>query len=474
MNNNNIELYNSLTRTKECFIPLNPKNVRMYVCGPTVYDFAHIGNARPVIIFDVLFRLLRHVYGEKNVTYVRNITDVDDKINKRAAETYPDMPLNDSISLVTKKNEAQFHEDINELQVLKPSVEPRATEHISEIRKFINNLISRGNAYVAENHVLFDVCSMHSYGQLANRSLNEMEAGARIDVAPYKKNAMDFVLWKPSKKNEPSWKSPGNIEVQGRPGWHIECSAMAERHLGKVFDIHGGGIDLIFPHHENEIAQSRCAHNTDRMAQVWMHNGFLKVEGEKMSKSKGNFITIRELLKSKKFGNRIWAGPVLRTAMLTTHYRQPINLAVSALVEAERAFTRWAKIHRNYGIKATPSLSGKISRHLRNDLNTPGVFAELHSLANAAEKGSSLAALELSVNARFLGICLDKNVEVQHKIGISDKEIHQYIEARGAARRKKDWLEADRIRDKLKTLGVRLKDNKDPSTGEVTTTWEAI
>ena len=254
-----LKLYDTLTREKRVFAPLDPDRVRMYVCGPTVYDFAHIGNARPVIVFDVLFRLLRHRYGADHVTYVRNITDVDDKINARAAEEYPNLPLNEAIRTVTEKTERQFHEDVAALGCLPPTVEPRATEHIAEMRDLIERLVASGHAYVAEEHVLFSVPSMRDYGRLSKRSLDEMIAGARVDVAPYKRDPMDFVLWKPSKPGEPAWPSPSGIATPGRPGWHIECSAMSWKHLGETFDIHGGGIDLVFPHHENEIAQSRCA-----------------------------------------------------------------------------------------------------------------------------------------------------------------------------------------------------------------------
>src|SRR5688572_3225952 len=285
-----LRLYNTLTRRKEPFRPIDPANVRMYVCGPTVYDYAHIGNARPIVVFDVLFRLLRDLYGPEHVTYARNITDVDDKINARAAEEGID------IRALTERTTRQFHADIAALGVLPPTVEPRATGHIEEMKRLTEALVARGHAYVAEGHVLFDVASMPDYGRLANRSLEEMEAGARVEVAPYKKGPMDFVLWKPSKPGEPAWPSPCGINSAGRPGWHLECSAMSEKHLGVMFDIHGGGIDLVFPHHENEIAQSRCAHGTPVMASVWMHNGFLQVEGEKMSKSLGNFVTINELL----------------------------------------------------------------------------------------------------------------------------------------------------------------------------------
>ena len=291
-----LRLYDTLTREKRPFQPLDPARVRMYVCGPTVYDFAHIGNARPVIVFDVLFRLLRHLYGADHVTYARNITDVDDKINARAAEEYPGLPLNEAIRTVTQKTERQFHADVDALGCLRPSVEPRATEHIAEMRALIERLVAAGNAYVAAEHVLFSVPSMPDYGRLSKRPLDEMIAGARVDVAPYKRDPMDFVLWKPSRPGEPAWPSPSGIATPGRPGWHIECSAMSWKHLGESFDIHGGGIDLLFPHHENEIAQSRCAFHTPVMANYWMHNGFLQVEGAKMSKSEGNFVTIRELL----------------------------------------------------------------------------------------------------------------------------------------------------------------------------------
>ena len=334
-----LRLYNTLTRTKADFVPIDPSNVRMYVCGPTVYDYAHIGNARPVIVFDLLFRLLRHLYGPEHVTYVRNVTDVDDKINARAAER--GVPIRD----ITEGTLKQFHADVAALGVLEPSVEPRATEHIAEMRTLIERLVANGHAYVAEEHVLFDVPSMPDYGRLSKRPLDEMEAGARVDVAPYKRSPLDFVLWKPSKPGEPSWPSPAGIAAPGRPGWHIECSAMSWKHLGEAFDIHGGGIDLVFPHHENEVAQTRCSFGTPAMANVWMHNGFLQVEGEKMSKSLGNFVTINELLATDVFGGRSWSGEVLRLAMLKTHYRQPIDWTVRALEEAEETCTRGVALY---------------------------------------------------------------------------------------------------------------------------------
>ncbi len=334
-----LRLYNTLSRKKELFEPFDQANVRMYVCGPTVYDFAHIGNARPVIVFDVLFRLLRHVYGEKHVRYVRNITDVDDKINARAAKDYPDLPLNEAIRRVTEKTEAQFRDDVAALGCLPPTIEPRATEHIAEMSALIDTLVQNGSAYVAEEHVLFHVAAMRDYGKLSGRSLDEMIAGARVEVAPFKRDPMDFVLWKPAKPGEPSWPSPAGIAAAGRPGWHIECSAMAWKHLDKTFDIHGGGIDLVFPHHENEIAQSRCAFGTEVMARYWLHNGFLQVEGEKMAKSLGNFVTIRDLLTG--WGGYAWPGEALRFSMLKTHYRQPLDWTLAALDELHRTLWEW-------------------------------------------------------------------------------------------------------------------------------------
>ena len=338
-----ISLYNTLTRTKEPFVPLDANNVRMYVCGPTVYDFAHIGNARPVIVFDVLFRLLRHAYGEGNVTYVRNITDVDDKINARALRDFPDLPLNEAIRRVTEKTETQFLADVAALGTLEPNVQPRATDNIAQMQTIIAELIARRHAYDAAGEVLFDTSSMADYGQLSGRNLEDNLAGARIAVDAHKKNPADFVLWKQSSATEPGWDSPWG---RGRPGWHIECSAMSERYLGQTFDIHGGGLDLIFPHHENEIAQSRCAHGTHAMANVWMHNGFLQVEGQKMSKSMGNFVTINDLLQTGAMGGHAWHGDVLRLAMLMTHYREPIDFSLRRLEEAEAKLRDWQRAAR--------------------------------------------------------------------------------------------------------------------------------
>src|SRR3954462_11622294 len=363
-----LKLYDTLTREKRPFRPLDQANVRMYVCGPTVYDFAHIGNARPIIVFDVLFRLLRHLYGPEHVKYVRNVTDVDDKINARAAER------GISIRELTEEIYRNFKDDVAALGCLPPTVEPRATEHIKEMKLLIERLVADGHAYVAEEHVLFSVPSMPDYGRLSKRPLDEMVAGARVEVAPYKRDQMDFVLWNPSKAGEPAWPSPSGIATPGRPGWHIECSAMSGALLGETFDIHGGGIDLVFPHHENEIAQSRCAFHTGVMANTWMHNGFLQVEGEKMSKSLGNFFTIREVLAD-------WQGDVIRLAMLSSHYRQPINWTVKGLEEAEKAL---ASFFDAASAEAEPRLAAGVLEALADDLNTPKAISEMHALRNAA------------------------------------------------------------------------------------------
>ncbi len=338
-----LRLYNTLSRSKEEFVPLDPTNVRMYVCGPTVYDYAHIGNARPAIVFDVLFRLLRHLYGPDHVTYVRNVTDIDDKINARALERRGDrnVPILDVVRELTEETYGVYRADVAALGNLPPTHMPRATENVGPMIAMIERLIAAGHAYEASGHVLFDVSSKPDYGKLSRRSTDDMIAGARVEVAPYKKNPMDFVLWKPSDANTPGWESPWG---RGRPGWHIECSSMIESGFPgtDTIDIHGGGIDLVFPHHENEIAQSEGAHHDHPLAKIWMHNGFLNVEGEKMSKSLGNFVTIRELLASEEFGGRSWTGQVLRFAMLSTHYRQPMDWTVSNLEERYRELQSWA------------------------------------------------------------------------------------------------------------------------------------
>jgi cysteinyl-tRNA synthetase len=467
-----LRLYDTLTKEKRAFVPLDPDNVRMYVCGPTVYDFAHIGNARPVIVFDVLFRLLRHLYGEKHVTYVRNITDVDDKINDRAARDFPGLPLNEAIRKVTEVTEKQFHDDVDALGCLRPTVEPRATDHIAEMRTIIEKLVQGGFAYVAEDHVLFSPQAMNAansilprYGALANRSLDEMIAGARVDVAPYKRDATDFVLWKPSKPGEPSWPSPSGIKAEGRPGWHIECSAMAWKHLGEQFDIHGGGIDLKFPHHENELAQSCCAFHQGRMANYWMHNGFLEVEGDKMSKSLGNFVTIRELLAD-------WPGEVLRLNMLKTHYGSPIGWTLKGVEESAKTLDDWYWVAAD--VKGEQPSDAVIAA-LSDDLNTPQMIAALHGLRNSAASGNERDRSQFAASLRLLGFLSESAAEwkgrKQQASGVDAKQIDGLISDRAAARARKDFRESDRIRDELAAMGVVLKDGKD-ADGKPVSTWE--
>src|SRR5690349_20805512 len=447
-----LKLYDTLTREKRVFTPLNPSRVRTYVCGPTVYDFAHIGNARPVIAFDVLFRLLRHIYGEKHVTYVRNVTDVDDKINARAAER--GIPIRD----LTEETYEIFHRDVQALACLDPTHEPRATEFIEPMKELIERLLKSRHAYVAEDNVLFHVPSMKDYGRLSNRSLDEMIAGARVEVAPYKKDPQDFILWKPSKPGEPAWPSPVGIKTPGRPGWHIECSAMSWKHLGETFDIHGGGIDLVFPHHENEIAQSRCAFHTPVMANYWMHNGFLQVEGEKMSKSLGNFVTIHQLLKD-------WPGEVIRFAMLQTHYRQPINWTLSGLRESQRNLDHWYKLVADSG---PGYLCADAVDALLDDLNTPKAFAALHELRGEAAKGVKPAAASLKTSAQLIGLLQLSPAQWASfrpaSAAVDENKVVSLIEARNSARKAKNFKEADRIRDELKAMGIELEDTKDGKT----------
>lgn len=460
-----LKLYDTLTKDKRAFVPLDPRNVRMYVCGPTVYDFAHIGNARPVIVFDVLFRLLRHIYGEAHVTYVRNITDVDDKINDRALRDYPGLPLNEAIRKVTEKTATQFHADVEALGCLKPTVEPRATDFVlprtdgkADMVSLIKTLIARGHAYEANGEVLFDTASMPDYGKLSGRRLEEQQAGARIAVDAHKKNPADFVLWKQSSAEEPGWDSPWG---RGRPGWHIECSAMSAAYLGDVFDIHGGGLDLIFPHHENEIAQSRCAHGTHAMANYWLHNGFLQVEGEKMSKSLGNFVTINELLKD-------WPGEVVRLNMLKTHYRSPIDWTVKGLEESAKVLDDWYATAGD--IKGSVPASTVLDT-LADDLNTAQTVAALHGLRHQAEKAGETGRAEFVASLRLLGFLAqtqsDWDARKQAASGVDAAQVSALIADRTAARARKDWKESDRIRDELAAMGVAIKDSKEGTTWEI-------
>ena len=456
-----LQLYNTLARAKQDFEPLIPKHVRMYVCGPTVYDFAHIGNARPVVVFDVLFRLLRHLYGAEAVTYARNITDVDDKIIARAAES------GESIDDLTARTTEAFHQDMGALGTLSPSLEPRATDHIYRMIDMIEKLVDEDYAYAAEGHVLFHVPAMHDYGELSGRSRDDQVAGARVEVAPYKKDPADFVLWKPSRDDQPGWQSPWG---RGRPGWHIECSAMASQHLGETFDIHGGGLDLVFPHHENEIAQSRCAQNTPFMARFWMHNGYVVVNGEKMSKSLGNFFTVRQLLEEG------FPGEAIRLALLSGHYRQPLDVTREKITEAKAQLDRlYGALRRAKSLqRAEDSISHGVVAALSDDLNTPEALARLHALAHELNtqgdpEQAALTKAALLDSGYLLGL-LQQDPEAWFRGGAdgegpSPEEIEMLIAARKAARQAKDFAEADRIRDTLAEQGVLLED------GPQGTTW---
>ncbi|NMA98600.1 MAG: cysteine--tRNA ligase [Phyllobacteriaceae bacterium] len=462
-----ISLYNTLTRTKAPFEPMDAKNVRMYVCGPTVYDFAHIGNARPVIVFDVLFRLLRHVYGAEHVTYVRNITDVDDKINARALRDFPHLPLNEAIRRVTEKTEAQFLSDVKALGTLEPTVQPRATDNIEQMQTLISALLDRGHAYNANGEVLFRTRSMEDYGQLSGRNLEDNLAGARIAVEAHKEDPADFVLWKQSSETEPGWDSPWG---RGRPGWHIECSAMSERYLGQTFDIHGGGLDLIFPHHENEIAQSRCAHGTHAMANVWMHNGFLQVEGQKMSKSLGNFVTINDLLETGAMGGRAWIGDVLRLAMLMTHYREPIDFSVRRLEEAEAKLLDWQRAAKGAEIADSDVPDASVVAELADDLNFHRASVALDFIAKKANRNEGNARHCLAATLKFLGFSLD-SLLTSDEGWEAPAHIATAIAERLEALNSKDFARADAIRNELAEQGIALLDYKDEN-GQRATKWE--
>ncbi len=432
-------LHNTLKREKQAFVPLDESHIRIYACGPTVYDRIHVGNARPVVMFDLLVRLLRHHFPK--VTYVRNITDVDDKINARAAEEGID------IAELTRETTKAFHEDCAALGAAEPDVEPRATDHIQGMITMITSLINKGHAYEAEGHVLFQVSSMADYGQLSRRSLDELIAGARVEVAPFKRDAADFVLWKPSDDNQPGWDSPWG---RGRPGWHIECSAMSAEYLGEEFDIHAGGLDLIFPHHENEIAQSRCAHGTAMMAKYWMHNGYVTVDGEKMSKSLGNFTTVADVLAKHP-------GEAMRYALMTAHYRAPLDFSMAGVAEAKKALDTLYRAVADASDDGTPDQ--EVLAALGDDLNTSNALARLHELARQANKGDAAAAAHLKASAGLMGLLQqDPTVWFQGEAQQDDAEILAAINARVAAKANKDFAEADRIRDELASKGIALED----------------
>jgi cysteinyl-tRNA synthetase len=444
-----IRLHDTMTREKRDFVPLNPQRITMYVCGPTVYGRAHIGNARPAVVFDTLARLIRHEYGDKSLVYARNVTDVDDKIIASAEAEGVDP------SVITERYERFYLEDMGALGVRPPDIAPHATREIAGMVAMIERLVGLGHAYEVEGHVLFAVPSWEDYGELSRRDRDAMVAGARVEVAPYKRDPMDFVLWKPSKVSEPAWASPAGISTPGRPGWHIECSAMSWKHLGETFDIHGGGIDLVFPHHENEIAQSRCTFHTPIMAQIWMHNGFLQVEGEKMAKSAGNFVTLREVLAD-------WPGDVARLAMMSSHYRQPINWTVKGLDEAMKTLESFFDAASG---SADPRPALGVLDALTDDLNTPKAIAEMHSLKNATGRKALAGTLA------FLGFRAGELTawQARHRAepALPTAEIESRIAARNAARQTKNFTESDRIRDELAAMGVVLKDSKEGTTWEL-------
>jgi len=442
-----IMLYNTKARRKENFIPLDLGNVRMYVCGPTVYDRAHLGNARAVVVFDSLFRLLREVYGPNHVTYARNFTDIDDKINARAAAT------GRNISKITEETISWYLDDMASLAALEPNIMPRATDYISQMITMTECLIAKGHAYNAEGHVLFNVKSCPDYGSLSGRSIDDMMAGARVEVAPYKRDPMDFVLWKPSDLDSPGWDSPWG---RGRPGWHIECSAMVHEHFGDSFDIHGGGNDLMFPHHENEIAQSNCAHPDGAFAQVWMHNEMLQVEGKKMSKSLGNFFTVRDLLQQGI------SGEVMRFVLLSTHYGKPMDWTQKKADDAMATLRKWHKLVKN----ARPAaLDGAVLSHLANDLNTPGALSRMHELAKAGDADAVLAA------GQFLGL-LAADADWWQPKQASDNtkvRIEALLTSRSQAKAYRDFAKADRVRAQLEAAGIEVVDKPDGQSVAVIT-----
>jgi cysteinyl-tRNA synthetase len=443
-------LTNSLTRRKERFVPLDPSNVRMYVCGPTVYDLAHLGNARPVVVFDVLARLLRLLFPR--LTYVRNITDVDDKINARAAES------GEPIAAITARTTADFHADMAALGALPPDAEPRATGHIPEMIQLIERLIANGHAYAAEGHVLFAVASDPEYGKLSGRSSDELLAGARVEIAPYKRDPGDFVLWKPSTPEQPGWDSPWG---RGRPGWHIECSAMSWRYLGETFDIHGGGQDLIFPHHENELAQSCCAFPGSFFARTWVHNGMLLVNGEKMSKSLGNFFTVRDVLARAP-------GEAIRLLLLRAHYRAALDFNDAALAAAKQELDRFYRaLERHPSIAAATTVPAPVLEALCDDLNSPLALSHMHALADAALAGDPAAAAGLRAAGGALGL-LQADPSAWFRGGGDGAEIDAAIAARLAARKARDFARADAIRAELAAKGIVLED------GPQGTTWRRV
>ena len=444
---NNLKLTNSLTRQKELFKPINPKKITMYACGPTVYDNPHVGNGRSLVVFDTLFRVLKLIYGE-NVNYVRNITDVDDKIIEASKEK------NKSIKEITQNVIKNFHKDCDSLNCLKPTNEPKATEYIKEMIEMTSSLIKKGFAYENKDHVYFSVSKFKNYGKLSNKNLNELKAGNRIEISDLKKNPMDFILWKPSISEDPGWESPWG---RGRPGWHLECSVMSEKYLGKNFDIHGGGLDLIFPHHENEIAQSCCNNSKDKFANYWVHNGFVTINKEKMSKSLGNIITIDRAVKK-------YSGQAVRLALLSAHYSQPLDWNDELLENQKNTIDKWY----NFYEKTNSQKTEEISEPLLDDLNTPGFIAKIHELYNSSQKGDKKSKTLFNIACRMLGLFnIDKkqweNFK-KNKITVSEEYILKKIDDRLKARKEGKFDLADELRDELLKKGIEIEDQKDKTT----------
>lgn len=444
-----LRLFNTLTKQKEDFRPITPDQVTLYVCGPTVYNYAHVGNARPVVVFDLLVRLLRHDY--KKVTYARNITDIDDKIIEAHLET------GTPIAEITEKYTRIYEEDMGALNARMPDIRPKATEYIAQMVKMTSQLIEKGHAYEQEGHVLFSVPSMKNYGELSGRKLEDMIAGARVDVASYKKDAADFILWKPSTDEQPGWDSPWG---RGRPGWHLECSCMIEDNFGTTIDIHGGGLDLIFPHHENEIAQSRCAHEGAPLANYWMHNGYLTVDGEKMSKSLGNFVTVHELL--EEFPGK---GEAIRMCLLSAHYRQPVDFSRDGIRQAQRQLDRWYRLTE--GVEGKVDVPDSILNALRDDLNTPKAIAELNALAKAAATDDQ-AKKQLKAAANLFGVLEQDDwfAGTTDDGAITSEMIETLIMDRAEAKKNKNFARADEIRNQLMEQGIALLDGPDGTSWE--------
>ena len=443
----NLKISNTLSKKKELFKPINSKNITMYACGPTVYDDPHVGNARSLVVFDLLFRTLKKIYGDNNVTYVRNITDIDDKIIDIAKEK--NLPINKITEEVTN----QFHDACKNLNCLEPTVEPKATGHVDGMIKMTSSLIEKGFAYINEGHVYFSISSFKNYGKLSNKNLEDLKSGSRVEVSTNKKNPLDFVLWKPSDEKDPGWDSPWG---RGRPGWHLECSVMSEKYLGKEFDIHGGGLDLVFPHHENEIAQTCSNNSNDKMANYWVHNGFLTMNKEKMSKSLGNIVSITDALKH-------YNGQVLRLALLSSHYKQPLDWNEKLLSECEKTISKWYESYTN--IEKSVLIPEEYLLPLYDDLNTPGYIANLHKLFEKSQKGS-VKDKEMFVSAcNFIGLLTESRTLwdkfKQSKSKISVEEIKKKINERNTARNNKDYKKADKIRNELLDKGVLIEDKDD-------------